>query len=326
VSTDDPVNSGGDSQIAIFDSCATPTELACSEDTVGNFLSDVTLDVAAGETVYIQADGFGGDAFFDDVFFTCSAATTPPANDNRANATVVPGVPFFDTLDTSGATTAADDPSTSCGDVGKPEQSASVWYAYTPPQPGIVEVSTCGSDYDTVVEIWDGSGANLAPLYPSACNDEADPPCEPGGSSLTNVALEAGVTYYIEVTGAGSQGGGNLSLSIGLIPTAVELVSFEAIPKARGIRITWETASEIDTLGFNLYRAESLDEVPTRLNDSLIPAGAPGSPGGESYTWLDRPVEAGHTYFYWLEDVDLSGRATRHGPVSATPKFKKPKF
>jgi hypothetical protein len=143
---------------------------------------------------------------------------------------------------------------------------------------------------------------------------------------VSNVALAAGTTYYIEVTGAGSQGGGNLSLSIDLIPTAVELVSFEAIPKARGIRIAWETASEIDTLGFNLYRAESLDEVPTRLNDSLIPAGAPGSPGGESYTWLDRPVEAGHTYFYWLEDVDLSGRATRHGPVSATPKFKKPKF
>jgi hypothetical protein len=313
VSTDDPVNSGGDSQIALYDGCAAPTELACSEDTIGNFLSDVTLDVAVGETVYIQVDGFGGDAFFDQAFFTCSAATTPPANDERANATAVSTVPFFDTVDTSGATTAADDPSMSCGDVGKPEQSASVWYAYTPPQAGLVEVS----------EIWDGSGATLAPLAPPACNDEALI-CGPQ-SRLTDVALEADTTYYIEVTGAGSQGGGNLSLSIDLIPTAVDLLSFEAKPKARGIRIRWETANEIDTLGFNLYRAESPDGTPVLLNDSLIPAGAPGSPTGGSYVWFDRPLQAGHTYYYWLDDVNLNGVATRHGPVSARAKFKKPR-
>jgi hypothetical protein len=29
-------------------------------------------------------------------------------------------------------------------------------------------------------------------------------------------------------------------------------------------------------------------------------------------------VEAGQTYWYWLEDVDLSGATTLHGPVSAT--------
>lgn len=323
VSTDDPANSGGDSQIALYDSCAAPTELACNEDTTGNFLSSVTLSVAAGETVYIQVDGFSGDAFFDQAFFTCAAATTPPANDDRSGATLVSAVPFFDTLDTSGATTAADDPSTTCGDVGKPEQSASVWYAYTPPQAGLVEVSTCGSDYDTVIEIWDGSGTTLAPLTPPACNDEALN-CGPQ-SRLTSIALDAGTTYYIEVTGAGSQGGGNLSLSIDLIPTSIDLVSFEAKPKARGVRITWETATEIDTLGFNLYRAESLAGVPTRLNDDLIPAGPPGSPTGGSYTWLDQSVQAGHTYYYWLDDVNLGGAATRHGPVSTTVKFKKPR-
>jgi hypothetical protein len=39
---------------------------------------------------------------------------------------------------------------------------------------------------------------------------------------------------------------------------------------------------------------------------------------GASYEWLDAGVEAGQTYFYLLEDVDVHGQATRHGPVSAT--------
>jgi hypothetical protein len=29
-------------------------------------------------------------------------------------------------------------------------------------------------------------------------------------------------------------------------------------------------------------------------------------------------VAAGETYYYWLEDIDLSGAATLHGPASVT--------
>ncbi|MCA9869275.1 MAG: hypothetical protein KDH90_22940, partial [Anaerolineae bacterium] len=32
----------------------------------------------------------------------------------------------------------------------------------------------------------------------------------------------------------------------------------------------------------------------------------------------DTAVEIGQTYWYWLDDIDLNGVATRHGPVSAT--------
>ena len=44
----------------------------------------------------------------------------------------------------------------------------------------------------------------------------------------------------------------------------------------------------------------------------------PGSPQGHAYTWTDAAVEPGATYWYWLEDVDLSGATTLHGPISAT--------
>jgi predicted extracellular nuclease len=107
-------------------------------------------------------------------------------------------------------------------------------------------------------------------------------------------------------------------LRMGLTPTAVDLVRFEAVPRPRGIRVKWQTATEIDNLGFYLYRSESPDGPWTRLNEALIPSQAPGAPVGATYTWLDEAVQPGVTYFYRLEDVDIYGRSTFHGPVSAT--------
>ena len=37
-----------------------------------------------------------------------------------------------------------------------------------------------------------------------------------------------------------------------------------------------------------------------------------------SYSFDDTEVSAGQTWYYWLEDVDLNGATTLHGPVSAT--------
>jgi hypothetical protein len=49
----------------------------------------------------------------------------------------------------------------------------------------------------------------------------------------------------------------------------------------------------------------------------LIPGQMPGSPVGAVYTFLDDNVVTGMTYYYWLEDVDVYGVATPHGPVTA---------
>ena len=104
---------------------------------------------------------------------------------------------------------------------------------------------------------------------------------------------------------------------------AVDLAAFEAITEANHIKITWQTVSELNNLGFNLYRAEVTDtqEVPAtwteQLNPSLIPAQAPGSGQGAAYEWQDDELTMGTTYVYWLEDVDMSGIRTMHGPVSA---------
>ena len=75
---------------------------------------------------------------------------------------------------------------------------------------------------------------------------------------------------------------------------------------------------EIDNLGFNLYRADAPAGPFEKLNGSLIPAQLPGQMIGGQYGWMDRTVEPGRIYYYRLEDLDLHGVSTYHGPISAT--------
>ncbi len=83
------------------------------------------------------------------------------------------------------------------------------------------------------------------------------------------------------------------------------------------MRVAWETLSEIDSAGFNLWRSEVADGEYAQLNAGLIPAqGGPAQPA--SYTYDDAAVTDGVTYYYRLEAVDLYGQSQLLGPVHAT--------
>jgi len=101
-------------------------------------------------------------------------------------------------------------------------------------------------------------------------------------------------------------------------PTAVELLSFSAAPQGDAILLTWETAAELDNVGFNLYRSETTDGPYMLLNSALIPPQFPGEVIGGVYDWLDTDVQPGVIYYYKLEDIDVKGVSTFHGPVTAT--------
>jgi hypothetical protein len=103
------------------------------------------------------------------------------------------------------------------------------------------------------------------------------------------------------------------------VPLAAALADFQAAQQGNAILVTWDTVSEIGNLGFNLWRGTSPNAPDRQLNSALIPSQAPGSSQGFSYEWPDEAnLVNGMTYYYWVEDVDVNGGHTRHGPVNVT--------
>ena len=109
----------------------------------------------------------------------------------------------------------------------------------------------------------------------------------------------------------------DVTISYQLSPTAATVVSFIAEPHLNTILLSWQTAIEVELLGFNLYRSDSPDDP---LNQALILANAPGSITGATYQFADRTVEPGKTYNYILEIVSISGQ-TRLAPITATAPY-----
>lgn len=143
-------------------------------------------------------------------------------NDNLDSAIIVASLPFSDARDTTGASTASDDPVFTCGTghppaykgAGDAEPSIylsaqkynTVWYVLQPALTGRVTVSTLGSSYDTLLAVWtEGPGV----LHSVGCNDDYQ-----GLQSLLQFNAVAGVPYYIEVAGYFSYSAGVLQLML----------------------------------------------------------------------------------------------------------------
>jgi hypothetical protein len=88
-------------------------------------------------------------------------------------------------------------------------------------------------------------------------------------------------------------------------PTAIRLVSFTVERTNDSVRIAWQTSSEVDTFGFHVLRSTSNNpENAVRVNAEVVLG--QGSKGG-MYEVIDENAEAGVTYYYWLQEVELDG-------------------
>jgi len=102
--------------------------------------------------------------------------------------------------------------------------------------------------------------------------------------------------------------------------TVIQLSYFAATPKAHKIILQWNTEEEISNAGFNIYRSDAENGNYSKINTSLIPAKG-STTQGSSYEFVDQDVQLWKTYRYKLEDIDLNGTSTMHGPVSAMPRL-----
>lgn len=102
-------------------------------------------------------------------------------------------------------------------------------------------------------------------------------------------------------------------LILSIIGVGLLVWSITRLGKA-SIIIEWSTASESDTVGYNLYRSQSADGEYTRINKEIIPSKG-NSLSGAEYKYYDNDVSPGKPYYYLLEDIDQDGSTHQNGPI-----------
>ena len=139
--------------------------------------------------------------------------TYPPANDQCAGAIALAnGVTY--TMNTLDATSTGD-PFPTC----RTASSNGVWFAFTPATDGAVQIYTCGSGYDTVLQVYTGTCGSLAAVT-GGCNDDSNA-CDPDYlNSYVSFVGTAGTTYRI--LAAGYHGyTGDLAINASVLPVLV---------------------------------------------------------------------------------------------------------
>jgi uncharacterized repeat protein (TIGR02543 family) len=199
-----------------------------------------------------------------------------PPNDDFDTPTTISNMPFSDSLDTTNATSDVDDPNFTLCNEGPGD--ATVWYRYTPPVPGYLQVDTFGSDYDTMLAVWTGPRGALSPV---ACNDDYS-----GLQSYIDTYLVPGTTYHIEV----AEWDGTLA--------SVIKTTDESVPQSILIGGNLELHADfqpcyalttgVDPLGSGSVSADPLPNCDDGIHyqpDTLVELTAIGNPGHTFENW-----------------------------------------
>ena len=175
-------------------------------------------------------------------------------NDDCGSAkTACPGTTYTGT--TAGMT---NDGATSCGTANT---SADAWYKYTPATSGTAVFSLCsGTSYDSVLSIHSGCPGTSANTL--ACDDDT---CASGGASQISLAVTAGTTYRIRVSGwSGAAGPYGLTITgpecapsqalTITFPNGLPAVLAPGTPTSFNVNIADGTESTVPSSGLLHYR------------------------------------------------------------------------
>jgi len=134
----------------------------------------------------------------------------PPGNDNLSSPTIINSLPSTITQSTRGATIEAGEPTYPIGS----NNGSSVWFSFKPASTGNFSIDTYGSDYDTVLHVFE-KGTAVTPIQ-----GDDDEPAPNNTQSKVIFTGKSNVTYLISVTHYGNGSGGSLKLNMTLVPCA----------------------------------------------------------------------------------------------------------
>ena len=101
----------------------------------------------------------------------------------------------------------------------------------------------------------------------------------------------------------------------------VSLSAFSVSGQDKQVTLSWVTESEVDNLRFEILRATAVEGPYQYIGER---EGQLTTNVQTAYSFIDRPLINGLTYWYKLVDVDINGVRYEHGPVSATPQAVQP--
>lgn len=181
-----------DTSLSLFDGCG-GTLVTCNDDSLecGSRSQITCVELSGGQSYLLRVAGYNaGRGDFHLSVEECSS----PENDLCANATVLPK-----NTGVNGSTFAATGTGlTTCST----SDLYDVWYTYTPVSDEVVSISTCGSQFDTTLSLFDACGGTQL-----ACSEDSLNCSYLIHSYLNDLNLLGGVTYLIRVAGFESRRG-----------------------------------------------------------------------------------------------------------------------
>ncbi|MDD2544633.1 MAG: T9SS type A sorting domain-containing protein, partial [Candidatus Cloacimonetes bacterium] len=95
----------------------------------------------------------------------------------------------------------------------------------------------------------------------------------------------------------------------------VVLSSFTAVPTAQmAVKLNWTTQSEAQMAGFCIFRSSS-DQLTNALQISNL-ISATNTSLTQNYEYIDMEVYPNSTYYYWLQQSEITGECSFHGPIT----------
>lgn len=110
----------------------------------------------------------------------------------------------------------------------------------------------------------------------------------------------------------------NCNITLSDASSSVALKSFTAKGYSNAIQLLWQTNLEKNHLGFNVYRTLENDTNYQQINTKLLKNISNFGQAKGDYSFTDFDVDRDKTYFYYIEDVEINGRVSLHGPINAS--------
>ncbi|MCY2987020.1 MAG: PA14 domain-containing protein, partial [Planctomycetota bacterium] len=175
-----------------------------SSDVIGTSYDDTAATPGATYWYWIKAKNANGTSGFSAADSGYRATVSEPGNNNFANRSTIIGATATATGTNVGATKESGEPNHAGITGGK-----SVWWTWTAPSTGSVQIDTIGSNFDTILGVYTGSSVSSLTAVSGGSDDDS-------GGNLTSQGTfnaVAGTTYQIAVDGYGVTSG-NITLHV----------------------------------------------------------------------------------------------------------------